>query len=251
MQPLEDAGLGGGTFALDASVESIDRTADGFSVHVLGTTNPCDLALEADDVIAATGFRTPLLDLPGLGVQTVGQGRIPALTPFFEATGAPGIYFAGNTTQGAPGLRKHGVGASSPAVHGFRYNARVLAEEIAARHFDVRPERQALAHDEVVPFLAAELAHGPEIWTQKAYLARVVTLGGSPADGGIEPLAHFLDADGPDAVAATIEMNAAGAIYPVVYVRRNGTVDEHPLEPDVLNAFDAPDYLAQLESVLK
>jgi thioredoxin reductase len=251
MQPLEDAGLGGGTLAIDASVESIERTADGFRVHAEGTTSPCDLALDADDVIAATGFRTPLLDLPSLGVQTVGQGRIPALTPFFEASGVSGIYFAGNATQGAPGLRKHGVGASSPAVHGFRYNARVLAEEIAARHFDIRPDRRRLAPDEIVPFLAGELARGPEIWTQKAYLARVVTLGDAPTDAGIEPLAHFVDATGPDAVAATIEMNAAGEIYPVVYVRRNGTVVEHGFPPDPVNAFDAPEYLAELEAVLE
>jgi thioredoxin reductase len=251
MQPLEDAGLGGGTFALDASVEAIERTGDGFRVHAEGTTSPCDLALDADDVIAATGFRTPLLDLPSLGVQTVGQGRIPALTPFFEASGVPGIYFAGNTTQGAPGLRKHGVGASSAAVHGFRYNARVLTEEIAARYFGIRQERRALAPDEIVPFLAAELARGPEIWTQKAYLARVVTLGDEAVDAGIQPLAHFVDATGPDAVAATIEMNAAGEIYPVVYVRRNGTVVEHGFPPDPVNAFDAPEYLAELEAVLE
>ena len=36
MQPLEDAGLGGGTFAIDASVESIERTASGFRVHARG-----------------------------------------------------------------------------------------------------------------------------------------------------------------------------------------------------------------------
>jgi thioredoxin reductase len=251
MQPLEDSGLGGGTFAVDASVEAIERDANGFRVHAHGTTTPCELVLQADDVIAATGFRTPLLDLGDLGVQTVGQGRIPALTPFFEATGADGIYFAGNTTQGAPGLRKHGVGASSPAVHGFRYNARVLAEQIAARHFDIQPEWRRLAREEIVPLLAAELTRGPEIWTQKAYLARVVTLGDEAADHGIEPLAHFVDAAGPDAVAATIEMNAAGEIYPVVYVRRGGTVVEHAFPPDPMNVFDAPDYVAQLEAALE
>jgi thioredoxin reductase len=251
MQPLEDAGLGGGTFALDASVEAIERTADGFRLHAHGTTSQAELMLEADDVIAATGFRTPLLDLPGLGLQTVGQGRIPALTPFFEATGVPGVYFAGNATQGAPGLRKHGVGSSSPAVHGFRYNARILAEEIAARHFDIRPERRSLARDAIVPFLAGELARGPEIWTQKAYLARVVTLGDNAADGGIQPLAHFVDTNGPDAVAATIEMNAAGEIYPVVYVRRNGAVEEHVLPSGPLHAFDGPSYRAELEAALE
>ena len=251
MQPLEDAGLGGGTLVLDAAVAGVERTGDGFRVHASGTTTPGDLTLEADAVIAATGFRTPLLDLPALGVQTVGQGRIPALTPFFEATGVPGVYFAGNTTQGAPGLRKHGVGASSPAVHGFRYNARVLARAIGERHFGVAPFARPLAPDEVVPFLAAELRSGPEIWTQKAYLARVVRLEGGAVDQGIRPLADFVDSGGPDSVAATIEMNAAGEIYPVIYVRRDGKWTEHALPPDPRHAFDGPLYVAELEARLK
>ena len=40
--------------------------------------------------IIATGFRTPLLDLPELGVATVSDGRIPALTPFFESISRAG-----------------------------------------------------------------------------------------------------------------------------------------------------------------
>ena len=78
-----------------------------------------------------------------------------------------------------------------------------------------------------------------------------MTLGDEAADDGIEPLAHFVDAAGPDAVAATVEMNAAGEIYPVVYVRRGGAVVEHAFPPDPMNAFDAPDYVAQLEAALE
>jgi hypothetical protein len=249
MQPLEDAGLGGGTLALDAAIERVERTADGgFRVHAHGTTRPGELELEADAAIAATGFRTPLLDLGELGVQTVAQGRIPALAPFWEAVGAPGVYFAGNATQGAAGLRRHGVGASSSAVHGFRYNARVLAEAIAERHFGVVSERSLLAPDEVAPFLARELAHGPDLWAQKAYLARAVTLedGGGARDAGIQPLAHFVDAPGPDALAVTIEMNAVGEIYPVAYVRRAGSVSERVLDPEPAHAYDTPRYEAEL-----
>jgi thioredoxin reductase len=253
MQPLEDAGLGGGTLALDAAIERVERTAEGFRIHAQGTTRPGEVELEADAAIAATGFRTPIGDLGELGAQTVAQGRIPALTPFWEALGAPGAYFAGNATQGAAGLRRHGVGASSPAVHGFRYNARVLAEHIAERHFGVVPERPALASGDVAPFLAHELAYGPELWAQKAYLARVLTLedGGAARDAGVQPLAHFVDAAAPDAVAATIEANASGAIYPVVYLRRGGRVTERVLEPDPQHAYDVPGYRAELEGLLR
>ena len=60
------------------------------------------LALAADAVIAATGFRTPLLDLEQLGAQTVAQGRIPALTTFWESVGAPGCTSPGTPRRARP-----------------------------------------------------------------------------------------------------------------------------------------------------
>ena len=127
--------LGGGVNVLDASIDRIDRAADGrLTVHLRRTDGGADLALEVDDVISATGFVAPLLDLPELGVQTVGQSRLPVQTPFWESTTVPGIFFAGTIGQGAKGLQKHGVPANSGAVHGARYNARVLAARIAQTH---------------------------------------------------------------------------------------------------------------------
>jgi hypothetical protein len=183
-------------------------------------------------------------------VQTVAQGRIPALTPYWESATAPGIYFAGNATQGAAGLRRHGVGASSAAVHGFRYNAAVLARHLAETRFGVRVERPAVARGDVVSFLLAELGRAPELWTQKAYLARVVSLADEPRDEGTQPLAHFLDAGDADAVAATVELDASGNLYPVVYVRRRGEVRELVLPPDPLHAFEGPEHHAELEAAL-
>src|SRR4030095_2136558 len=77
--------------------------------------------------------RTPLQDLPGLGLVTVADDRIPALTPWWESVSLPGAFFAGNASQGARGLGKRGAGASSSSVNGFRYNARVLSEQLARR----------------------------------------------------------------------------------------------------------------------
>ncbi len=248
MQPLEDAALGGGTLALDAAVERIERTAAGVRAVAHGTTRPGEIVLEADEAIAATGFRTPLRDLEALGCATVAQGRIPALTPWWESATSSGIYFAGNATQGAAGLRKHGVAASSAAVHGFRYNAEVLARRIAERHFGLVERPRPV--DDVVAFLAGELARAPELWAQKAYLARVVHLDAGAHDAGIRPLTAFLDEPGPDAVAATVETNAAADIYPVLYVRRRGDVREHVLDADAANAFDSAGYRRAIEAVL-
>ena len=98
--------------------------------------------------------------------------------------------------------------------------------------------------------LARELAEAPELWIQRGYLARVVTLGEStPFDDGIQPLEHFLDTDGGDAIAATIEHSPSGS-HPVLYVRQSGSVEEVSLDPDPVDGFDAPAYERQLQLLL-
>jgi hypothetical protein len=252
-EPLEDAAHGAGSLVLDAAVERLERHGDGFRVHAGGTTRPGELVLDADDVVAATGFAVPLGDLAEIGVRSVALGRIPALGPFFECPGAAGVYFAGNATVGSPGLRKHGVGAPSTSVRGFRYNARVLAEHLAERLGTWRRPRPRLAAPEVAPRLARELAAAPELWIQKGFLARAVTLeeDGSGVDEGVLPLEQFVDAAGPDAVAATVEMDAEGRIFPGVYVRRGGRIRESVLDPHPLHAFDGPDYVRELGLLLR
>jgi thioredoxin reductase len=246
LQPFEDATLGGGTFALDLAVERIERHDRGWRIVGSGTTRPGPIDLEVDEAIAATGFSTPLLDLGELGVRTVAQGRIPALTPFWESERGSGIYFAGNATQGAAGLRKHGVGAASPAVHGFRYNAKVMARHLAAATLGLAVPGERVGGDPV-PYLLEELTTAPELWTQKSYLARAVS-----ADGTAEivPLAHFLDETGPDAVAVAVEMDADGLTYPAVYVRRGGEIRERLLPPNLLNDFRGPEYEQELRAAL-
>ena len=247
LQPYEDAALGGGTVVLDVALDRIERLENGWRVLGRGTTQEGRVDLEVDEVLAATGFATPLLDLPELGVRTVAQGRIPALTPLWESEPGSGIFFAGNATQGAPGLRKHGVGASSAAVHGFRYNARLMARHLAEAHLGLTVPRERIGAERTVPYLLAELTHAPELWTQKSYLARVVT---SEGETDVVPLAHFLDEGGADAVAAVIEMNAAGEIYPALYVRRAGRVRERLLSPQRLNDFRGEEYERELAGLL-
>jgi thioredoxin reductase len=251
LHPYDEYARGGpGTYVLDGAIDRVERGPDEFRVFVEGTTWDGQLELEADDVIAATGFRAPLLDLPELGVTTVADGRIPALTPFWESLSAPGIFFAGNATQGARGPAKRGLGASSSAVNGFRYNARVLADHLAQRLG--RPiARLRLPARELVPFLLHELSHAPEIWIQKGYLARVLTFADGINDHGIVPVAHFLDETLPDAVAATIEVDEGGTIFPVLYLRRGGEIEEHPLPPHPLHAYEHLDYRRAVEAIFR
>ncbi|MEO8290402.1 MAG: NAD(P)-binding domain-containing protein [Gaiellaceae bacterium] len=245
-EPLEDASWGGGAFVLDAAVDRIERAGEGFRLHANGTTRPGELVIEADHAIAATGFRTPLQDLPDHGLATVADGRIPALTPYWESTTLPGAFFAGNAMQGAAGLRKHGVGSSSGTVSGFRYNARILARRVAQR-VGVSLEWRQLSREETVPFLLSELSHAPELWTQKGYLARGVYPDGST---DIVPLSHFLDHCERGSVAVSVEMNDEGQIYPVAYVRKGEEIEERLFPPHHLHDFEGAVYRRELEGLL-
>ena len=253
MQPYEDHTLGGGTYVIDAAIERVERIADGYRVSCTGTTVPGDLVFNVDRVIAATGFGTPLGDLPDLGVATFYQDRLPAQTPFWESTSVPGVYFAGSITQGSIGLKKYGRPSGSAAVHGFRYNARVLAEHLARTRFGAEREARTLEAEAVVPFLLAEMTRGPELWHQQSYLARVVTFdpGRGIVDDGIQPLAHFVDTPGPQAVAVTVETDDRNEIRPAVYCRRGPTVDEHVLEGDLMHDFETAEHRKQLEGLLE
>ena len=245
VQPYEDHVLGGGVSVLDASIESIERgEGEALIVRTRRSAGGEELAIEVDDVINATGFISPLMDLPTLGVNTFGQARLPAQTPYWESAAVPGIFFAGTIGQGSAGLKKHGLPANSGAVHGARYNARVLAGHVARTIFDRQPDRPTIAPTDLVPTILAELASAPELWHQRAYLARVISL--DPGDGlrdeGIVPLSAFVDGLGDDgkadALALTLEADGTGAIYPVIYLRRGGRVEERMIEPDPLLRFD-------------
>jgi thioredoxin reductase len=252
VQPFEDSFLGLGVSILDASIVEIAHVGDAYRVDLRRTDNSLPMSVEADEVIAATGFTCPLLDLPDLGVSTFGQSRLPAVTPMWESTTVPGIYFAGTISQAAPGLRKHGIPAYSGAVHGHRYNALILARHIAEKHFGIAPARPRLAEADVLGFLAREATCAPELWHQKAYLARVVSV--SPEDGirdeGIVPLVHALDGMDRDLVAMTVEADGTGGIFPVVYVHRDGRTTEATLPGHPLLDFATADHLQALAGVL-
>ena len=252
VQPFEDSMLGGGVDILSASTKSIARGPNGkFVVTLERSDTAMPMTVEADEVIAATGFTCPLMDLPALGVATFGQSKLPAQTDFWESATVPGIFFAGTITQGQGGLKKHGIPPNSGAVHGSRYNARVLVAEIARRHFGIEPQRPEIAVRDVRDHLLAEATLAPELWHQKAFLASVVSFDPDAGirDDGIMPLTAFLDRDSSDAVAMTIESDGS-SIYPVVYVRQGGRQEEHALEADPLHEYQSLAYRRSLGAIL-
>ena len=255
VQPYEDWALAGGVVILDASIAAVERSGDVFTVTTK-TADGNEMLFEADDVIGATGFTCPLQDLPDLGVKTFGQSGLPAQTPFWESQTVPGIYFAGTINQGSRGMLKHGIPSNSGAVQGYRYNARVLARHIAEERFGRRSSGHMVRAGDVAGFLLREVSHGPELWHQRSYLARVLVASrdGGFEDRGIEPLAHFVDdprGDVPDAVAVTLEHNGQDDPYPTIYMRSGGKVTWRELPPQPLLDFEGEPYLREASAFLK
>ena len=253
VQPYEDWALAGGVVILDSSIESVEKTGATYRVHTRSPTDASTLVFEVDDVIAATGFVAPLRDLPQLGVSVFGQSHLPAQTPYWESATLPGVYFAGTLMQASLGLKRHGIPSNSGAVQGYRYNARVLARHLAEVRFGVTLDKPAVRPSDVVSLLLDEVTRGPEVWHQRSYLARVVSMSSDGMlDAGIQPLAHFVDDDaGLDAVAVTLESNGKDDPYPAVYVRAKGSVKEHLLPPHPLLDFTGEEYRMELSDRLE
>ena len=252
VQPFEDNFLGLGVKILDASIDRDRprrrRAAGRSQAHRHRRVDQRD----ADEVIAATGFTCPLLDLPELGVTTFGQAKLPAVTPLWESADVPGIFFAGTISQAPPGLKKHGIPAYSGAVQGHRYNALILARHIAESRFGVdhRPARARAARRRGLPAARGHLRPGavaPEGVPGSRHLAsstRVIR------DEGILPVVHALDGMTEDVIVMTVEADGTGALYPVVYCRRDGRLEEHPLPGHPLLDFATREHADALQAAV-
>ena len=140
------------------------------------------------------------------------------------------------------GLKKHGLPANSGAVHGARYNARVLARHIAATQFAAPAalERPPIPADELVDsarrthlsFVTGAVA--PAGVPRPGRLARPGRRAARRGHRAARSVRRRAGDDGAgDAIALTLEADGSGAIYPVLYVRRDGRLDEHMFEPDI------------------
>jgi thioredoxin reductase len=252
--PFEDEMLGGGVFILNSSISRIEKMGDVLRVHCVRSDNGMEIAVDADEVIAATGFTCPLQDLQSIGVEVFGRSQLPAMTNYWESATAPGIYFAGTIGQGVSGMKKYGLPANSGAVHGARYNARTMVYHVAQKHFGVDVPRSRVLPNSLVDLLLTEATSAPELWNQKSYLAHAFSLDPSTGilDNGIVPLAQFVDEEGDAGIAIAVETDDTGDIHPAVYVRQQGKpAAETLLTSQPLHDFRTADNRAQLSEILR
>jgi len=124
---------------------------------------------------------------------------------------------------------------------------------MAETRFGKASDRPSVALGDLVDTIAAELADAPELWHQRAYLARVFTVDPTSGlvDDGVQPLTHFLDVGGPNAVAVTLEADGTGAIFPVLYTRIDGDIRERAMVADPLLRYDGPDARAEVFAIVR
>ncbi len=146
----------------------------------------------------------------------------------------PGIYFAGTIGQGCEGppeARHPGQLRGRPGLPLQRPGPRRAHR--AGRGSAWRPRDPAIDARRPRRLSSPRSSRtAPELWHQRAYLARVVTLDPTVGirDEGILPLAWFVDASGPDALAITLEADGSGDVYPVLYTRIAGRLAERRFE---------------------
>ena len=220
VQPYEDHALGGGVSILDAAIDRVERVEGGDGVArrsiCAGPTAAARSSSRSTTSSPRPGSTARSSTCRRSAWPRSGPAGCPARRPWWESSTVPGIFFAGTIGQGAKGLQRHGMPSNSGAVHGARYNARLLAGRIATTRFGHAQERPAVAPDDLVALAARELAEAPELWHQKGYLARIFSLDPEAGlvDDGVQPLAHWLDT-GMDGLALTLEADGTGSIYPV------------------------------------
>lgn len=160
---------------LDANIDRIERVGEGFRVTFSYAHAGEEVeTLEYDRVISCTGFR---FDDSCFGDDCrparTPCGRLPLMTPEWESTSVPDMFFAGALMQSRD-YKKY----MSAFIHGFRYNVRSLARMLEVRYHGTSwPTRAVRASpSEVAEALLARINRSSALWQQPGFLADVVRL---------------------------------------------------------------------------
>ena len=184
--------------------------------------------VEVDEVISATGFVCPLLDLPDLGVATFGQPAAGPDAVVGERDRARHLLRGHDRAGRRRGCRSTACRRTPGRSTGRATTPGCWPAQIARDA--VRGHRAAA--DRRRPTAATrssrELARHPSCSTSAAtWPGSIALIRDGPRDEGVLPLRRSRrggDDGAGDAIAVTLEADGSGAIYPVVYVRRAGSV---------------------------
>jgi thioredoxin reductase len=164
---------------LDGTVKQIERRKDGYLVTVsFARVNEVTRDLRYDRVIVCTGFRfDPSIFAADCRPELVIDDRFPALTPEWESTNVPGLYFAGTLMQVRDFKR-----STSGFIHGFRYGVRALHRMMESKYHGVEWPHAVLPADPeaLTEAVIARVNRSSALWQQFAFLCDLVVV---TADG--------------------------------------------------------------------
>ncbi|MFF1461884.1 NAD(P)-binding domain-containing protein [Streptomyces sp. NPDC058330] len=186
---------------IDGTVESVEKTDDGFRVMFrYARTSERVRELHYDRIIVCTGFRfdASVFDetcRPALVI----DDRFPEQTSAFESVNVPDLYFAGTLTQ-----QRDFKKSTNGFIHGYRYGVRALHRIIGSRyHGTPWPARPlAAAPEAIADAVVTRVNRSSALWQQFGFLGDVVGVDADQAvyqeevpldyiaDGGLGPAAH-------------------------------------------------------------
>jgi thioredoxin reductase len=158
---------------LDCHVKNIKRQENGTFVvtvsyiHADGEVED----LVYDRIIRCTGFRfDSSIYEKECQPKTVLNGRLPDITPYWESTNVPHLFFAGTLMQGRDFKR-----SSSAFIDGFRYNIRSLYRYLKQRYENIQLGVKSLIATprEMRKTILNRACRTSGLWTQFGYLCDV------------------------------------------------------------------------------
>lgn len=168
---------------LDGDVLDISKVNGGYSVKVAYSHANDEIEeLFYDRVIICTGFKIDdsFYD-ESAKPELMIDDRFPALTSEWESVNVPGLYFAGTLMQSRD-FRK----TQSAFIHGFRYNVRMLASVLEAKHESVVLPftRKSLAADKLTRHIIERVNRVSAHWQQPGYFCDLMVV--RPEQNAIE-----------------------------------------------------------------
>lgn len=162
-------------------IAPLDESGDGGPYRVTAAYTGADGEVDDlvyDRIVRCTGFRfdDSIFDPPP---DTVLDGRLPAITPYWESPSHPGLFFAGTLMQARDFKR-----ASSAFIDGFRYNARTLHRHLMER-YEGRPfPRSRMPHEpgRLADSILERASRSSGLWTQFGYLCDLFVVGDGAVD---------------------------------------------------------------------
>ncbi|WP_242144692.1 MULTISPECIES: NAD(P)-binding domain-containing protein [unclassified Bacillus cereus group] len=256
---------------LDCNIQRIEKNKDGYNVTVKYVHAEGEIeTLFFHEVISATGFTSNITALSDLNIDTLYDGKYPAIKSNFESVNHSNLFFAGTQTHGLDYKKTF-----SGFIHGFRYNSKILAN-ILAEKLNYELTYQIVHNDEIINYILEEFNDSPDLYLQPGYVVKVFEYKeGEWRDLGHVTLEYFKTSlnVGRDKylMALSLEygdihkfqdplsiprspgdINASVHIHPVIRVKTSGYYKKYELEEDLENQFLNDDkYHSSLLEVLK